>query len=109
MFSLKFRTRLAALLAAAAALPAIVTAQGRIIERPCQRPPVCPTCAIVQPRCAPAPSRVEHTSTQVRVRLADRVLRYEVVETFVNRGGNLGEADYVFPLPSQSAFEDVRL
>lgn len=41
--------------------------------------------------------------------LADRVLRYEVIETFQNRGGNLGEADYLFPLPTNSAFEDVRL
>jgi Ca-activated chloride channel family protein len=39
----------------------------------------------------------------------DRVLRYEVTETFVNRGAGLGEADYIFPLPKGAAFEDLKL
>ncbi|MEO7362410.1 MAG: VIT domain-containing protein, partial [Gemmatimonadaceae bacterium] len=89
-----------------------LAAQGRIIERLCPRPPVCPRgdCPPPVVRCGnPGPARVERTSTKVRVILADRVLRYEVIETFQNRGGNLGEADYVFPLPTNSAFEDVRL
>jgi Ca-activated chloride channel family protein len=37
------------------------------------------------------------------------VLRYEVEETFVNRGGRVGEADYVFPLPKNAAFQDLQL
>lgn len=92
---------------------AAADAQGRIIPRPC--PPLpCPRDG----RCAPTTTlpcgdrgtpRVEHVNTRVRVALADRVLRYEVTETFQNRGGNLGEADYMFPLPSGAAFEDVRL
>jgi Ca-activated chloride channel family protein len=45
----------------------------------------------------------------VHVQLANRVLRYEVTETFVNRAGGLGEADYIFPLPSGAAFEDLKL
>jgi Ca-activated chloride channel family protein len=41
--------------------------------------------------------------------MVNRVLRYEVNETFVNTGGGLGEADYLFPLPAGSAFEDLKL
>src|SRR5205085_124687 len=47
--------------------------------------------------------------TDVRVRLVDRVLRYEVDERFVNRGNTVGEADYVFPLPKNAAFQDLQL
>jgi Ca-activated chloride channel family protein len=43
------------------------------------------------------------------VALKDRVLRYEVTETFVNRSGRVAEADYVFPLPAGAAFEDLKL
>ena len=41
--------------------------------------------------------------------LADRVLRYEITETFVNRGSRVGEADYMFPLPKGAAFQDLKL
>jgi Ca-activated chloride channel family protein len=41
--------------------------------------------------------------------MVNRVLRYEVDETFINTGGGLGEADYMFPLPAGSAFEDLKL
>jgi Ca-activated chloride channel family protein len=41
--------------------------------------------------------------------MVNRVLRYEVDETFMNTGGGLGEADYLFPLPAGSAFEDLKL
>lgn len=37
------------------------------------------------------------------------MLRYEVTETFVNRGGRVGEADYIFPLPRGAAFQDLKL
>lgn len=37
------------------------------------------------------------------------MLRYEVTETFVNRGSGIGEADYVFPLPKGAAFQDLKL
>jgi len=47
--------------------------------------------------------------SDVRVELASGVLRYEVSETFVNNGGALGEADYIFPLPRNAAFRDLRL
>jgi Ca-activated chloride channel family protein len=37
------------------------------------------------------------------------VLRYEIEERFVNRGGVVGEADYVLPLPRGAAFENLAL
>ncbi len=52
---------------------------------------------------------VIRSSSRVHVELADRVLRYEVTETFVNRGSRLGEADYLFPLPAGAAFQDLQL
>ena len=52
---------------------------------------------------------VVRSSSHVRVTLADRVLHYEVDETFVNRGGRLGEADYIFPLPHGAAFAGMQL
>ena len=52
---------------------------------------------------------IVRTSSTVRVEMVNRVLRYEVSETFVNTGRGLGEADYLFPLPAGSAFEDLKL
>jgi Ca-activated chloride channel homolog len=52
---------------------------------------------------------VYRKSSDVRVDLADRVLRYEITETFVNRGSRVGEADYMFPLPKGAAFHDLKL
>jgi len=52
---------------------------------------------------------VYRKSSDVRVELADRVLRYEITETFVNRGFRVGEADYMFPLPKGAAFQDLKL
>lgn len=71
---------------------------------PCRRGDVCilPTCGI------PSPAVVRQSS-DVRVELIDRVLRYEVTETFVNRGGRVGEADYMFPLPKGAALQDLKL
>jgi Ca-activated chloride channel family protein len=43
------------------------------------------------------------------VELADRVLRYEITETFINRGSRVGEADFMFPLPKGAAFQDLKL
>ena len=83
-----------------ALLPASLLAQGTILPRPCL--PMRP--------CPPRPmGMVERTASHVRVTLQDRVLRYEVEERFVNRGGAIAEADYVFPLPKNAAFEDLKL
>ena len=52
---------------------------------------------------------VYRQSSDVRVDLVDRVLRYEITETFVNRGSRVGEADFMFPLPKGAAFQDLKL
>ena len=106
------RTRLAALLTIV--LSASAGAQGRLIPRPCPQP-VPPPCRegrcpdILPVRPCIATNAIIRTSSQVRVEMVNRVLRYEVSETFVNTGGGLGEADYLFPLPAGSAFEDLKL
>ena len=93
---------------------ASVGAQGRIIPRPCPQP-VPPTCRegrcpdVVPIRPCIGQNAIVRTSSQVRVVMVNRVLRYEVDETFMNTGGGLGEADYLFPLPAGSAFEDLKL
>lgn len=98
--------RAAVVLATAAS---VASSQGVLIGR---------DCIVPQPRPlddAPRvmPCRVEQqivrTRTSVRVRLIDRVLRYEVEEQFVNRGNRIGEADYMFPLPKNAAFQDLQL
>ena len=88
------------------AFPALLSAQGTVITRPCAPRP----CQIGRP-CPPCNQGqgVVKQSSHVRADLVDRVLRYEVTETFVNRGGGLGEADYIFPLPKGAAFEDLKL
>ena len=94
------------------ALPALAAAQGRLFERSCGAPPVTPcrpdaTCRVlVQLPCGPALQRI---TSNVRVALADRVLRYEVTEVFKNNSSRVAEADYVFPLPAGAAFEDLKL
>jgi len=85
-------------------------AQGWIVPRPCGigiipvegRPAVAPPIRDCR-------QNIVRTRSDVRVELADRVLRYEVEERFVNRGGLVGEADYLFPLPANAAFQDLKL
>ena len=100
-------------IAALALLPLIAAAQGRIITRPCASPPPPPSCGPesecvrpVQVVCGPTLVR---QSSDVKIALADRVLRYEVTEVFKNTGGRVAEADYIFPLPAGAAFEDLKL
>ena len=85
-------------------LPATAAAQGIIMPR-CPRP--LPERPVID--CFPGGQQVVRTRSDVRVELRDRVLRYEVEERFVNRGGTIGEADYVFPLPKGAAFRDLKL
>jgi Ca-activated chloride channel family protein len=89
------------------ALPAVASAQGVLLDRRCNFP-VRPVEPAIAP-CRPTEAGIVRTRTDVRVRLTERVLRYEVEETFVNRGGRVGEADYVFPLPKNAAFQDLQL
>lgn len=94
-----------ALLASLGAPAQTVIAQGLLVPR-------CPEI-----RCRPGTDcrpcgvqgGVARVRSDVRVELASGVLRYEVSETFVNNGGALGEADYIFPLPRNAAFRDLRL
>src|SRR5688500_6007621 len=97
--------RLVFALIALAAAPVAPVAQGLLVPR----------CAEIRCRpgtpcrpCAPQ-GGVARVRSDVRVELASGVLRYEVSETFVNNGGALGEADYIFPLPRNAAFRDLRL
>lgn len=93
--------------ASAFAAPAL-GAQGWIVPRPCglgiqpiegRTPPIVRDCS----------TNIVRTRSEVRVELADHVLRYEVEERFVNRGATLGEADYLFPLPTNAAFQNLAL
>lgn len=101
------RISVAALLAV---LPIFAQAQGRMIPGMCAPPP-CTTreCGDRPWVACPTGMPIVRTSSHVRVEMIDRVLRYEVSETFVNRGGGLGQADYIFPLPKGAAFEDLKL
>src|ERR1035437_1328401 len=47
----------------------------------------------------PMVAQVVRTSSRVRADLDGRVVRYEVTETYTNRGGTVGEADFLLPLP----------
>src|SRR5687768_12481629 len=93
------------LVLAALAIPTVLSAQGIIMPR-CPRP--LPDRPFVED-CLPSRPQVVRTRSDVKVELRDRVLRYEVEERFVNRGGLIGEADYVFPLPKGAAFRDLKL
>jgi Ca-activated chloride channel family protein len=84
-------------------------AQGWIIPRPCGIG-IMP----LDDRPTPMPIRdcrpnIIRTRSDVRVELTDRVLHYQVEERFVNRGATIGEADYLFPLPGNAAFQDLKL
>ena len=87
-------------------VPAAAGAQGIIIPR-CPPPQPRPERPVID--CAPVGSQVVRTRSDVKVELRDRVLRYEVEERFLNRGGTIGEADYIFPLPKNAAFRDLKL
>ncbi len=85
-----------------ACLPAAVQAQGWVVPR-------CDPGACIPGRPIQFRSLVVRTSSDVRAELADRVIKWEVRETFRNTGGPLGEADYLFPLPQGAAFENLQL
>lgn len=100
-------------LVALALVAGLAQAQGRLISSPCASPPPPPRCrpdqdcvVPLQVVCGPTLIRL---SSDVKIALADRVLRYEVTEVFKNTGRGVAEADYVFPLPAGAAFEDLKL
>src|SRR6476619_4508367 len=101
------------LLAIALSLPSLLAAQivdGGPRPWPCPPPPPCRQGipCIMRPCVMPMPGVVRQSS-DVRVDLVDRVLRYEITETFVNRGSRVGEANFMFSLPKAAAFQDLKL
>jgi len=93
-------------LLAAWLMPAAALAQIRPMPMP--RPCVpCPECRLGD-GCVSGP-QVVHTSSRATLTLDGRVLRYEVTETFVNRGTTIGETEFLLPLPAHAAFEDLAL
>jgi len=100
------------LLLAALSIPKLVSPQ--IVEGPrpgwpCPMPPCRQGVPCARPVCELQPPFVVRQSSDVHVELVDRVLRYEVTETFINRGSRVGEADFMFPLPKGAAFQDLKL
>ena len=67
----------------------------------------CPTCDVRLP-CDRA-ARVVRTASRAVLTIDGRVVRYEITERFVNRGGVVGETEYLLPLPPRAAFEDLAL
>jgi len=96
-----------AILAVAGVVPAL-SAQGWVVPRPCGLG-IQPLDVRTQPIVRDCSANIVRTRSDVRVELADHVLRYEVEERFINRGGTLGEADYLFPLPTNAAFQNLAL
>jgi Ca-activated chloride channel family protein len=91
--------------------PMAVAGQGWVVPRPCAMP-VEDRAQITVP-VRPCDARVVRVRSDVRAELvgsgSSRVVRYEIDERFVNRGGRIGEADYLFPLPKGAAFQDLKL
>src|SRR5438552_9095786 len=101
------------LLAIAFGVPQLLSAQiadAPTRPFPCPVPPPCrPGQPCIMRSCGIPFTDVVRQSSDVRVSLVDRVLRYEITETFVNRGSRVGEADFMFPLPKGAAFQDLKL
>ncbi|MEP6690417.1 MAG: VIT domain-containing protein [Gemmatimonadaceae bacterium] len=108
---------LALLMIGALALASIairpLAAQGILIPRCGPNQDCVPPIRMCRDECSrPRPmsdAQIVRGASRVRVTLTDRVLHYEVDETFVNHGGRVGEADYIFPLPKNAAFADLKL
>src|SRR5215212_8105060 len=100
------------IVAAALALPTLLSAQiidDRVRPQPCPVPLCRPGIPCRMPPCGIPAFDVVRQSSDVRVNLSVRLLRYEVTETFVNHGNRVGEADFMFPLPKGAAFQDLKL
>ncbi len=99
------------LLALVLAIPAVAGSQIIALPRPwpCPVPPCRRGEPCTRPPCGVPFNGVARKSSDIRVNLVDRVLSYEVTETFINRGQQLGEADYMFPLPKGAALQDLKL
>ncbi|MDX2183525.1 MAG: VIT and VWA domain-containing protein [Gemmatimonadaceae bacterium] len=87
----------------------LLTAASAQAQRPLRCDPMNDCLPVPTVPAVRATPQVLRASTQVRAQLQRGVLRWEVTETFVNRGGGAGEADYLFPLPADAAFDDLKL
>lgn len=63
----------------------------------------------IQPRPGRPEGSIVRTRTEVSVRVEGRVASVEVDEWFQNRGGGLGEGDYLYPLPGEAVFSGFSL
>ena len=63
----------------------------------------------IEPELSVRDFGVVRTRTAVSVHVRGRVARVEVEEWFLNRGGRLGEGDYLYPLPGEAVFSDLSL
>jgi Ca-activated chloride channel family protein len=63
----------------------------------------------IEPRPGVARFGVVKVRTAVTVHITGRVARVEVEEWFENRGGGLGEGDYLYPLPGEAVFSNFSL
>ena len=93
-------------------MPMAAGAQGWVMPRCVMPMPIAhPPSPIADP--VPCNAQIVRVHSDVHAELvgngASRVIRYEVDERFVNRGGRVGEADYMFPLPKGAAFQDLKL
>ena len=73
-----------------------------------------PLPAAAQGWIEPLPDRpinggIVRVRTDVSVRVSGRVALVEVEEWFQNRGGALGEGDYLYPLPGEAVFSNFSL
>lgn len=83
------------------ALHAPLAAAAQLQRPPIERPMPCTGCR--------EPARIIRTSSRAVLTIDGRVVRYEITERFVNRGGVAGETEYLLPLPPRAAFEDLAL
>ncbi len=63
----------------------------------------------IEPMPAIPASSVAKVRTSVSVRVTGRIAQVEVEEWFENRGGRLGEGDYIYPLPGEAVFSNFSL
>ncbi len=63
----------------------------------------------IEPMTAVPMSAVSKVRTAVSVRVTGRIALVEVEEWFENRGGGLGEGDYIYPLPGEAVFSNFSL
>jgi Ca-activated chloride channel homolog len=100
----------AAALVVSFATASVALAQGEPGVLSCHAPCGPDSNCRMIPQCVGSmAAQVVRTSSSVRADLDGRVVRYEVTETFTNRGARVGEADYMLPLPKGAAFEDLAL